>query len=488
MKFIVRLHAEITIKSRSVRQRHLKVLTGNLRTLMKPLDSSVRVNSKWDRIDIYHAAGAEVSAKIIQFLQQTPGIAYFEQVSEHPLSEFEKLLEWILASQTQRLTNKTFAVRVKRKGKHEFSSIDLARYLGGGIRARVPGTMVALKNPQEEVVLHVIDDNVSLVEHRFPGLGGFPLPTQETVLSLMSGGFDSAVASYQMIRRGARTHFCFFNLGADAHEAAVREIAYFLWEKYSRTHAVKFVTVDFSEVVERILEHSDPGSMGVLLKRAMMRAAAQVAQIVKAHALVTGEAVGQVASQTLSNLKVIDQATDTLILRPLVVSDKQEIVDQARKIGVEHLSAVVPEYCGVISQQPSVRVNPELIQATEQSVLPDSLINQVVANSNAVDIREVRVNPVAGPKIYQDSIPEDAVVIDIRTDDEEELAPLQLENNKVLHIPFFRIARKQDTLDKSTTYLMYCEQGVMSRLQAIYLKEQGFIHTGVYEKTTLDKE
>ena len=99
----------------------------------------------------------------------------------------------------------------------------------------------------------MIEQQVSLVQQRFAGLGGFPLPTQETVVSLMSGGFDSAVASFQMIRRGARTHFCFFNLGADAHEAAVREISYFLWEKYSKTHAVKFVAVDFSEVVERIL-------------------------------------------------------------------------------------------------------------------------------------------------------------------------------------------------------------------------------------------
>lgn len=486
MKFIVRLHAEITIKSKSVRQRHLKVLTGNIRTLLKPLHDSMRVRNHWDRIEIHHDDRPELTAQTIRHLGQIPGIAYFEQVVEHPLADFETLLEWILPLQTERLQNKSFAVRVKRKGKHEFSSMDMAIYLGGGIRARVPGTHVQLKNPQEELVLHVIEQQVSLVQQRFAGLGGFPLPTQETVVSLMSGGFDSAVASFQMIRRGMRTHFCFFNLGANAHEAAVREISYFLWEKYSKTHAVKFVAVDFSEVVERILEAGDQGSLGVLLKRAMMRAAGLVAARLNAQAIVTGEAVGQVSSQTLSNLKLIDQATDTLILRPLIVQDKQTIVDCARQIGVEALSAAVPEYCGVISKQPSVKVKPDVIAQSEQTVLPDSLIEDLVHTSRVIDIRDVHAtkNPTIGPKVLDasDEVPADAIIIDIRREEEQEEAPLEVPGHQVLHIPFFRLASKQDMLDKSKSYLLYCEQGVMSRLQAIHLQEQGFSQVAVYEK------
>ena len=240
--------------------------------------------------------------------------------------------------------------------------------------------------------------------------------------------------------------FCFFNLGADAHEAAVREISYFLWEKYSKTHAVKFVAVDFSEVVERILEAGDQGSLGVLLKRAMMRASGLVAERLNAQAIVTGEAVGQVSSQTLSNLKLIDQATDTLILRPLIVQDKQTIVDCAREIGVETLSAAVPEYCGVISKQPSVKVKPEVIAASEQAVLPDSLIQAVVAQCRVIDIRDAHAtkNPAIGPKVLDanDEVPVDAIIIDIRRDEEQEEAPLDVPGHKVLHIPFFRLASK----------------------------------------------
>jgi len=486
MKFIVRLHAEITIKSKSVRQRHLKVLTGNIRTLLKPLHASMRVRNHWDRIEVHHDDEPQLTAATIRHLGQIPGIAYFEQVVEHPLTDFAELLEWMLPLQTQRLQGKTFAVRVKRKGRHEFSSMDMAVYLGGGIRARVADTKVQLKNPQEELVIHVIEDQVSLVQQRFPGLGGFPLPTQETVLSLMSGGFDSAVASFQMIRRGARTHFCFFNLGADAHEVAVREIAYFLWEKYSKTHAVKFVTVDFSEVVAQILEAGDQGTLGVLLKRAMMRAAGQVAQRLNAQAIVTGEAVGQVSSQTLSNLQLIDQSTDALILRPLIVQDKQMIVDCARAIGVEALSAAVPEYCGVISKQPSVKVRPEVIAATEQTVLPDALIANAVAQCRVIDIRDAHSaqQDTLGPPVIRSSetLPADAVIVDVRRDEEQEESPLEVPGHKVLHIPFFRLASKQDMLDKSKAYFLYCDQGVMSRLQAVQLQEQGFDRVAIYER------
>ncbi|TMP13419.1 tRNA 4-thiouridine(8) synthase ThiI, partial [Pseudoalteromonas ruthenica] len=91
---------------------------------------------------------------------------------------------------------------------------------------------------------------------------GFPLPTQEDVLSLISGGFDSGVATYQMMRKGARTHFLFFNLGGAAHEIGVKQVSHFLWNRFSSTHKVKFITVDFEPVVAEILENVENGQMG----------------------------------------------------------------------------------------------------------------------------------------------------------------------------------------------------------------------------------
>ena len=100
-------------------------------------------------------------------------------------------------------------MRVKRKGNHEFNSQQLERYVGGYLLERVPDTSVNLSNPDLDIALQITNQIVHLVGERMNGLGGFPIPTQETVLSLLSGGFDSGVATYDFIRRGARTHFCF---------------------------------------------------------------------------------------------------------------------------------------------------------------------------------------------------------------------------------------------------------------------------------------
>lgn len=172
----------------------------------------------------------------------------------------------------------------------------------------------------------------------------------EPVLSLISGGFDSTVSSFLTMKRGIRTHFCFFNLGGHAHELAVKEVAYYLWNRFGSSHNVNFVTVPFEGVVEEILTKVDNSQMGVILKRMMLRAATQVAKEMYVEAVVTGEAVAQVSSQTLTNLAVIDAATDHLVLRPLIAMDKQDIIDISVKIGAEELVKNIPEYCAVISK------------------------------------------------------------------------------------------------------------------------------------------
>src|SRR5690625_7458097 len=122
-----------------------------------------------------------------------------------------------------------------------------------------------------------------------------------------------------------RTHYCCFNLGGRAHEIAVKQVAYFLWQKFGASHSVKFVTVPFEGVVAEILEHVDNAYMGVILKRMMLRAATDVAEALKLPALVTGESVAQVSSQTLPNLRVIERVDDEVVLRPLLTKDKGDI-------------------------------------------------------------------------------------------------------------------------------------------------------------------
>ena len=154
---------------------------------------------------------------------------------------------------------------------------------------------VDVRNPDQYVDLEVKDQKLFVFNKIYKGLGGYPLGTQEPVLSLISGGFDSVVSSYMTMRRGSKTHFLFFNLGGKAHQMGVEQVALHLWQQYGSCAGVKFISVPFSEVVGDILQNVHHSFMGVVLKRQMMRAAEKVADFMKIDALVTGESIAQVS-------------------------------------------------------------------------------------------------------------------------------------------------------------------------------------------------
>ncbi|TQV68176.1 tRNA 4-thiouridine(8) synthase ThiI [Exilibacterium tricleocarpae] len=485
MHFIVKLFPEITIKSAPVRRRFTKQLRDNLRHLLRPLDPGIRVQRDWEKIEIStERADNDLCGQVEDVLSHTPGIANFARVEVHPLGDMEDILAKTMAVWGEALAHKTFSVRVKRNGRHEFSSIDVERYIGGGLREQTRAAGVKLKNPDIVVRLEIRDDRLYVVRRQRPGLGGFPLGTQEPVLSLVSGGFDSTVASYLMMKRGIRTHFCFFNIGGRAHEVGVKEVAFYLWRKFGASHRVKFVTIPFEGVVGEILQQVDNAQMGVVLKRMMLRAASRMAREMGVGALVTGEAIAQVSSQTLPNLSVIDSVTDTLVLRPLIATDKNDIITIARQIGTEEFAANMPEYCGVISARPTTRARRDRIEQEESrfdfAVLEAALaqrniktIDQVVDDlSRGVDI-EVVTDLAARSR-------GDTVVIDIRHPDEEELKPLRIDGAAVEKVPFYRLNTVFPDLSTRREYLLYCDRGVMSQLHAAHLREEGFDNVGVY--------
>ena len=484
IEFIVKLHPEISIKSKSVRKRQTMLLEQNIKTILLRLDPAVEVHNLYDHLTVrLEKNDDKLRQQMAEHLQSIPGIVQFAEMQSAGFDSLHHIFEQVLALYRDELTGKSFVVRVRRSGDHSFSSLDAERYIGGGLNQHIPSARVQLKNPDVSVQLEIRRDNLIMKKRIYQGMGGFPLPSQGDVLSLISGGFDSAVASYLMIRKGLRTHFLFFNLGGAAHETGVRQMAFYIWQKYSLSHKVKFVSVDFAPVVDEILSRIPSGRMGVVLKRMMMRAAATVAESLNVKAVVTGESIGQVASQTIVNLNVIDRVTDTLILRPLIYQDKQEIIDIARAIGVEDMAKTMPEYCGVISRSPTINAVLADVLAAEQQ-FDFSILDKVSHEAKVLDIRTVeyqaeqQLTTVATESV----LPPDAIVLDVRAPDEADLHPLQLDSHLVQELPFFRIASSFAGLDQSKQYYLYCDRGVMSRLQALLLKEQGYQNVGVYKK------
>jgi thiamine biosynthesis protein ThiI len=356
----------------------------------------------------------------------------------------------------------------------------MERYLGFGLLQQTQALRVDLHKPEVTINLEVKEDRVLLVERRIQGIGGYPQSSQENVVSLISGGFDSIVATYLTMKRGAKTHFLFFNLGGAAHEAAVKQVSYYLWNKFGSSARVKFICVPFEEVVGEILQNVHHSHMGVVLKRMMFRAAERMAIKVAAEALITGESISQVSSQTLTNLGVIDRVTEVLVLRPLITYDKQDIIDLATKIGAYEFAASMPEYCGVVSDRPTVRAQLKRVEEEEQQfnfdVLEDALANASVDNIDTV-VDEFKTNGSLPPQQWLQT---NDVVVDVRTDDEQQKKPLNLPGVEIIMVPFFQLSKQFLSFDQSRNYLLYCEQGVMSQLHALHFKDQGFKNVGVY--------
>jgi tRNA uracil 4-sulfurtransferase len=482
MKFIIKLHPEIVIKSKSVRKRFTRLLEGNIRLVFKRNQLSVEVRHSWDKLLLLvnPSANAQID-EVIDILKRIPGINQILEVQESEFVDLEDIYLQVKHIWQYKLAGQSFAVKVKRRGQHAFTSLDAAAYVGGRLFEHCNTGPIKLTNPQVTIDLEILEQKLVLNNQRIKCLGGMPLPSQEDVLSLMSGGFDSTVASYQLIRRGARTHFCFFKLGGREHEIGVKQVSYYLWKRFSESHKVKFVMLDFASVVNEIVDKIDNKQMGVVLKRMMVRAASLVADKLAINALVTGECIGQVASQTISNLQIIDQATDKLIIRPLVSMDKSDIIDIARHIGTEDFARVMPEYCGIVSRKPTVKaILSNIIK--EETKFDFTLIEQSVDKAEFKDIRSV-VNEYAEEiesVMSVSLLPQDGIVIDIRAYEEHEHMPLILTNIEVLNIPFFKLANQLSRLDRDQFYYLYCVKGVMSQLQALLLREQGYKNVHVY--------
>jgi thiamine biosynthesis protein ThiI len=220
--------------------------------------------------------------------------------------------------------------------------------------------------------------------------------------------------------------------------------------------------------------------MGVILKRMMLRAAEKIAVTNKIPAIVTGEAIAQVSSQTMTNLAVINAVTEGLVLRPLATTDKEDIIALSREIGTEDYARTMPEYCGVISDRPTTEAKMHKILAEEDN-FNFEVLNKAIDDCQVTGIDKVLesaknmhdIEMVATPAIED-------VILDIRHPMEQEKAPLELTNNKIFRLPFFEIAKKFPTLDDSRKYLLYCDKGIMSQLQTQELMEQGYKNVAVY--------
>ncbi len=454
------------VKGSSAKRQMVGQLYNNLVKLLGRYSEDITVKKFSDKIEVVTPIDALVEVR--QTLLDTPGI---EQVLEalqfNKMETLDEIKVKVGEVMHHEIVGKTFVVRAKRSGSHDFRSTELEQTVGGYMLATYPNNGVDLHNPEVTIRMELINNQLNIITTKHVGLAGFPLGTQGDILSLMSGGFDSTIASYLTMKRGLKTHFIFFNLGGIAHEIGVKQVALYLWNKFGASHRVKFVSVPFDDVLTEIFASTHETYMGVTLKRLMLLAAEKVADEMEIDALLTGESVAQVSSQTLRNLALIDQVSNKLILRPLATMNKPEIIKIANDIGTKRFAENMPEYCGVISKNPITHGSYKRMEK-EAKRFNYTVLDKAVEDAQHIFVDEI-VDDVANSasiEVISDLNTGEYVVIDIRAEDG--CIETSCESIK---IPFHKLKTEFKKLPQDKEYLLYCEKGIMSQLHAQYLQD-----------------
>ena len=471
-KFILKLFPEIMIKGSSAKRQMVGQLYINLVTILQRITEEIEVKKFSDKIEVI--TPKTVLSEVRQALLDTSGIEQILEVLQfNNMDTLDKIKEQVGILTAKRLDGKSFVVRAKRTGTHDFTSLQMEQVIGGYLLANTAAKSVDLRHPEVTIQMELVHNQLNFITTKYKGLSGFPIGTQGDILSLMSGGFDSTVASYLTMKRGIKTHFIFFNLGGMAHEIGVKQVALYLWSKFGSSHRVKFISVPFDDVLTEIFRSTAPTYMGVTLKRLMLLASEKIADSMEIDALVTGESVAQVSSQTLRNLALIDQVSNKLILRPLSTMNKPDIMAIADTIGTRHFAENMPEYCGVISKNPITHGSYKRMEK-EAKRFNYEVLDKAVETAQHIFVDEIvdDITKLAPIDVINTLDSDNYVVIDIRA--EEATVETSVET---LKIPFHQLKTEFPKLPKDKEYLLYCEKGIMSQLHAQYLRDSKICET-----------
>ena len=277
----------------------------------------------------------------------------------------------------------SFKVVARRSNTdYPIDSMQLNQLVGAHLCAFAPDKKVKMKDPDVKVHVEIIQGSAYVFSRSDRGIGGLPVGSAGKVVSLMSGGIDSPVATWKLMKRGAvivGVHFSGAPVTDDASEYIVDDIAHALAPAGG---IGRIYTVPFGKYQKAIASECPPPLRIVLYRRLMFRVAQGIARIERAKALVTGESLGQVASQTLENIAAVNAAVDIPVLRPLIGSDKLEIIEVAKRIGTFEISSRPADDCCTLFMPRSPETHARIVdcERAEQDVPIDAWVEEILSN------------------------------------------------------------------------------------------------------------
>jgi len=374
---VAALDPELYLKSQRTQRRMGRVLASNIEHALPGVGikrlAGHRLLIETDRPDA------------VERLSTVFGIAAVEVVERLDATDLDRLADAIARRMGPEVAGRTFAVRPRRIGTHAWNSQDLA--IAAGARLVAAGGSVDLTHPEITVVVRVVEQTADLTVERIPGEGGLPLGTQGRALAMFSGGIDSPVAAHMVARRGVSLDFLHFSLGCGQADHAAA-IAHDLTARYGHGSDPLWIISDIEAAVPEITRRVNPRMRQMALKALMYRAAERIADdLPETRALVNGESLGQVSTQTLDNLASLDRLVRIPVLRPLVGLDKLEIRRRAEAIGTYEASARSRELCD-ISQGVKVSVATRPDKLMDVGDVLDDLVDQAVTTAKHQRLRD----------------------------------------------------------------------------------------------------
>jgi thiamine biosynthesis protein ThiI len=384
MTSVVIHYKELALKGRN-RPWFIKILIRNLRTALADLDIR-SIRSVMGRIEV-DLGGSTSWDAVRERIRHVFGIANFSYAARAS-HDFDALAAAILKDLGEKDVP-SFRVSARRADKRlPFTSPQIEREVGGRIK-EARGWHVDLDEAALTIHLEVMTDHAFYFFGKEPGAGGMPTGTGGRVACLLSGGIDSPVAAFRMMRRGCAVllvHFHSYPILSRASQEKVREIAGLLTRYQLRS---RLVLIPFGELQQQVVLAVPPELRVVIYRRLMLRIAEEIARSWRARALVTGEVIGQVASQTLENMTAIADATSLEILRPLVGMDKDEIVAQADQLGTFPISIIPDQDCCQLftPRHPATRASLGEIVVAEQALPIGEMVASAIAAAAVEEFR-----------------------------------------------------------------------------------------------------
>ncbi len=370
-------YGELALKSPGVRNWYEKILVKNIAAMLDLRGISYsQIRREWGRIFIESTdlRAAEAAADVFGIVSTSPAL-----MAEPSLENAAE----ICASLAQGLIREgeSFAIRARRSGNHPFSSADVGKTCGDAVwnalEKEGKHPRVDLSSPDKEIFVEIRQKLAYIYLEKFKGVGGLPLGTQGSMVVLMSGGLDSPVAAWLMMKRGVMIIPVYCD-NSPYSENAARERAFDCirqLQKWAPGHQFTTYEIPHGPNLQSFITSCNRKNTCLLCKRMMYREAYEVMKKEKASGIVTGSSLGQVASQTAANMHAEIYQLAIPIYHPLIAFDKTEIMDIARKIGTYDISSQPAGTCAAVPEHPEIGANYDLIMLEEKKIDIENMVS-----------------------------------------------------------------------------------------------------------------